>query len=113
VAQAYLEYGAVLTAAIGLQAPAAPQAASIQSPGPAPQWAGPVAPAANAGPPAPQCQHGEKVYRTGTGSKGPWRAWFCPSPKGTPDQCSAPTPQSLSNAYLDSIGSGLIVKGVA
>jgi hypothetical protein len=89
VAQAYLEYGAVLTAAIGLQAPAAPQTASIQSPGPAPQWAGPVAPAANVGPPAPQCQHGEKVYRTGTGSKGPWRAWFCPSPKGTPDQCKA------------------------
>jgi hypothetical protein len=89
VAKAYLEYGAVLTAVIGLAAPAAPVAASIQSPAPAPQWAGPVAPAAPSGPPAPQCPHGEKVYREGSGAKGPWKAWFCPSPKGTPGQCKA------------------------
>src|SRR3954471_11253536 len=37
VAKSFLEYGAVLTAAIGLAAPAAPQEPSIQSSGPAPQ----------------------------------------------------------------------------
>lgn len=95
VAKAFLEYGAVLTAAIGLAAPAAPaalfasQGPSIQSAGPAPQWATSAAPAANAQPPAPQCNHGEKVYRTGTGSKGPWRAWFCSAAKGDPTQCKA------------------------
>jgi hypothetical protein len=36
VSKAYVEYGAVLTAVVGLAAPAAPQAASIQSAGPAP-----------------------------------------------------------------------------
>jgi hypothetical protein len=83
VAKAYAEYGAVVTAVVGLAAPAAPQAASIQSSGPAPQWAGPVAAAAQSGPPAPQCPHGEKVYREGVGAKGPWKAWFCPSPRMT------------------------------
>lgn len=33
------------------------------------------------------CQHGERTYRNGQGAKGPWAAWFCPSPKGTPGQC--------------------------
>jgi len=33
------------------------------------------------------CKHGEMTKRTGTGAKGPWKAFMCPSPKGTPDQC--------------------------
>ena len=33
------------------------------------------------------CKHGPMQLRTGAGSKGPWKAWMCPSPKGTPDQC--------------------------
>jgi hypothetical protein len=52
--------------------------------------------AAPSGPPASftsaavkQCVHGDMVARTGSGSKGPWRGWFCPTPKGTADQCSA------------------------
>lgn len=50
---------------------------------PAPQQAaGPQGPGAS-------CVHGPMVYRTGTGKKGPWRAYFCPTPKGTPDQCAA------------------------
>jgi hypothetical protein len=94
VSKAYVEYGAVLTATVGLAAPAAPQTASIQSPGPAPQWAGPVAAAAPSGPPAPQCQHfeqyGPMVYREAKpGSGKNWKAWFCPAPQGTPDQCKA------------------------
>ena len=33
------------------------------------------------------CKHGEMSKRTGSGPKGPWKAFMCPSPKGTPDQC--------------------------
>jgi hypothetical protein len=36
-----------------------------------------------------QCQHGDMTPRTGNGAKGPWRGWFCPTPKGTVDQCKA------------------------
>lgn len=35
----------------------------------------------------PVCQHGPKQYKEGMGAKGKWRAYFCPAPKGTPDQC--------------------------
>ena len=34
-----------------------------------------------------QCKHGNMSFKSGTGAKGPWKGWFCPSPKGTPDQC--------------------------
>lgn len=37
--------------------------------------------------PAPSCKHGTRKHKAGTGAKGPWQAWMCPSPKGTPDQC--------------------------
>ena len=33
------------------------------------------------------CQHGPRTYREGNGAKGFWSAYFCPSPKGTVDQC--------------------------
>lgn len=33
------------------------------------------------------CKHGAMQARTGAGAKGPWKAYMCPSPKGTPDQC--------------------------
>lgn len=33
------------------------------------------------------CKHGEMTFRNGTSAKGPWKGHFCPSPKGTPDQC--------------------------
>ena len=35
-----------------------------------------------------ECKHGTMTYRTGQGAKGPWKGYFCPTPKGTPDQCS-------------------------
>lgn len=35
------------------------------------------------------CQHGAMIQRTGQGAKGEWRAFFCPTPKGTVDQCQA------------------------
>lgn len=34
-----------------------------------------------------QCVHGDMVPRSGSGAKGPWKGWMCPTPKGTPDQC--------------------------
>jgi hypothetical protein len=39
-------------------------------------------------PGAPTCDHGARVRRTGTSAKGAWVGWFCPTPKGTPGQCS-------------------------
>ena len=33
------------------------------------------------------CRHGAMVHRSGNGAKGPWQGFFCPTPKGTPDQC--------------------------
>lgn len=35
------------------------------------------------------CIHGSMVKRTGNSAKGEWRGYFCPTPKGTADQCSA------------------------
>lgn len=35
------------------------------------------------------CQHGKLVWRESKpGADKAWKGWFCPSPKGTPDQCS-------------------------
>lgn len=34
------------------------------------------------------CVHGAMVKRTGSGAKGEWRGFFCPTPKGTEGQCS-------------------------
>jgi hypothetical protein len=46
-----------------------------------------VAAAPLAVPGAPRCNHGPRTRRAGTNQRGPWVGWFCPSPKGTPDQC--------------------------
>lgn len=35
----------------------------------------------------PSCHHGPMQARSGVGAKGPWRAYMCPAPKGTPGQC--------------------------
>lgn len=80
--------------------PAAPQAApalaAVPDPVPtqavpAPVPAAPAAPAAvqQPGIPIPACSHGGRQFRTGQGKYGEWQAWFCPTPKGTPDQCDA------------------------
>jgi len=44
-------------------------------------------PASTVGPTGKSCKHGMMSQRTGSGAKGPWKAYMCPSPKGTPDQC--------------------------
>ena len=73
---------------VNVAAPTPPPAAAPAAPG----WGAPAAPAA---PPAfaaaavPACQHGPRTPRRGQSAKGPWAAWFCPTPKGTPGQCDA------------------------
>lgn len=49
-------------------------------------WGAPAAPPQQTGP-APMCQHGNRVARKGNGKNGEWRAWMCPTSKGTPGQC--------------------------
>jgi len=35
------------------------------------------------------CKHGKLTYRESKpGAEKQWKGWFCPSPQGTPDQCS-------------------------
>ena len=52
-------------------------------------------PVAPAGSPQPavggddkSCTHGVMIKRVGNGAKGEWRAFFCPTPKDTPGQCT-------------------------
>ena len=49
----------------------------------------PVASSAPAAPVAEgHCKHGALVWRESKpGAPKAWKGWFCPSPKGTPDQC--------------------------
>jgi hypothetical protein len=35
------------------------------------------------------CIHGNMTKREGVGPYGPYKAFMCPTPKGTPDQCKA------------------------
>jgi hypothetical protein len=61
----------------------------VQPAAPAPV-AAPAAPAATNTwdvDPRQKCVHGMRVMRNGQGARGPWTGWFCPTPKGTPDQC--------------------------
>ena len=55
-----------------------------------PQTFAPVPPPAATAPVATgakTCPHGPMVARQGSGAKGPWKGWMCPTPKGTPGQC--------------------------
>ena len=56
---------------------------------PAPTYAAPspVPPTPGASAGDRHCNHGVMIKRTGVGTKGEWRAWFCPTPKGTENQC--------------------------
>lgn len=40
-------------------------------------------------PDAPVCKHGARTKRTGTNARGAWTGYFCPLPKGNPEQCKA------------------------
>lgn len=78
-----------------LQAKAAPfrPAATAAKPAPAAGGQPQQAPAGSQEPfdgPPKTCQHGQMVKRSGfsRAKNQPWRGYFCPTPKGTPDQCS-------------------------
>lgn len=62
-----------------VNAPAVPQQTSF-APVPPPAVAPVVAGTTS-------CIHGVMNAKKGNGAKGEWRGWFCPTAKGTPDQC--------------------------
>jgi hypothetical protein len=72
----------------GANAPAAAVVNAAQGRTYAPAGAPAPAQQPAAVPGAPRCHHGPKTRRTGTNARGAWVGWFCPSPKGTPDQCA-------------------------
>ena len=86
-----LELQGVYAAAKGL--PAAPVAVEVAPTAIAPtpttpaQWV-PATPAPVAVQSGPLCQHGQMVLRNGTKNNRAWSGWFCPTPQGTPAQCS-------------------------
>jgi len=49
----------------------------------------PVSNAVAAGTASRTCIHGVMTKREGVGPYGPYKAYMCPTPKGTPDQCKA------------------------
>lgn len=49
----------------------------------------PTPPGAPIAPKGMECKHGPMTKREGASAKGPWKAYMCPTPKGTPDQCEA------------------------
>lgn len=52
---------------------------------PAPAQPAPAAPAAGNG--GHVCLHGNRVFKSGNGARGPWAAWFCPTSKDDPNKC--------------------------
>lgn len=64
-----------------------------ETPIPAPAQFAPVAPPSvvgvTAGTASRSCIHGGMTKREGVGPYGPYKAFMCPTPKGTPDQCKA------------------------
>lgn len=49
----------------------------------------PTPPGVASAPSGRECKHGPMTKREGSSEKGPWKAYMCPTPKGTPDQCKA------------------------
>lgn len=33
------------------------------------------------------CNHGKRVFKSGTNSRGDWKGWMCPQPKNAADKC--------------------------
>jgi len=44
-------------------------------------------PVASPTPAGHTCKHGARVFKSGSGAKGPWAAWMCPTVKDAPDKC--------------------------
>ena len=82
-----------LAKAVGNAAPLAPFHEAAPKPVAATQaapkaWEEPAAAAPFQSATVPNCAHGPMTARSGTSAKGPWKAWMCPTAKGTPGQCA-------------------------
>jgi hypothetical protein len=79
-----------LAKAVGNAAPLAPFHEAAPTPpvtvAPAPTQGFDANPFASAT--VPNCAHGPMTARSGSSAKGPWKAWMCPTAKGTPGQCA-------------------------
>lgn len=65
-----------------------PEAQVTQVTQTAPPVQQPVQDASSAAPAGAVCRHGNMTWKTGIGKTGKeWKAWMCPAPKGTADQC--------------------------
>jgi hypothetical protein len=73
----------VTTVPVGTAPVPPPPPVPVSQPG----WGAPQPPAPTQSAPAPTCAHGPRTAKSGQSGKGPWRAWMCPTPKGTPGQC--------------------------
>lgn len=89
--QKVVDFGSIVKAAQNVQ----PLTQPVEQPAPtvtapAPVAAAPVASAPSA-PPADAmfCSHGQRTKKQGRSARGPWTGYFCPLPKGHPDQCDA------------------------
>jgi len=76
-------FAAAYRAVKGLNAPETREAIANSQ---AAAGATPSQPAAGSG---KFCEHGPRVERSGVSSKGAWTGYFCPLPKGSPNQCKA------------------------
>ena len=63
------------------------RAVAAAAPIAAPQQAAPFDNSNSSNSAAPQCSHGARVWKAGTGAKGPWSAWMCAAQKGDPSRC--------------------------
>jgi hypothetical protein len=82
--EALLSAGSNAAPLVNVNAAPAPAAAPVSA---AQSWGSPTPPASMTAGTVPTCQHGSKNAKSGASAKGPWRAWMCPAPKGTPGQC--------------------------
>lgn len=80
-AESAVELQGIYAAAKGLGAkPQAVEGTQQQTTWTAPQSAAP----SQSGPPVPQCQHGPRVWKTGTSKAGKaYAGWMCPAPRNS------------------------------
>lgn len=78
-----VELETLIQAATAAQPLLQPQAPQQEAPATAP--AGDIPPTSG----VHSCAHGVMTQRSGTNARGAWTGYFCPLPKGDPNQCKA------------------------
>lgn len=91
LAKAVTNAAPLVTAAAPAAPAADPTGWGAPAPAPTPDYGRPGGPAPSFAQAAtPSCQHGPRTPRSGTGAKGPWKAYFCPLPSSRKaEQCNA------------------------